>query len=146
MPAPTKGPRLGGGAAHEKLILSNTDLDILRNGLDRQGRIWSWFRLRDGLVTAVFDNEVGPIETWSYTTDNTDAPLRTELELLIGEGEALKFLAREFPKGSAASYIEQRSRMMGTERIGDKSTTVTSIIAKELAEKYHDFTRQLQAA
>jgi len=132
--------------AHEKLNLSNTDLEILRNGLDRQGRIWSWFRLRDGLVTAVFDNEVGPIETWCYTTDDTDAPLRNELELLIGETEAVKWLAREFPKGSAGSYIEQRNRLMGTERVGDKSTTVTSIIAKELAEKYHDFTRQLQAA
>lgn len=132
--------------AHKKLNLSETDLDILRNGLDRQGRIWSWFRLRDGEVTAVFDNEVGPIETWCYTTDDTDAPLRNELELLIGEKEALKFLAREFPKGSAASYIEQRSRMMGSERVGDKTTTITSIIAKELAERYHEFTRQLHAA
>jgi intracellular multiplication protein IcmB len=132
--------------AHDKLNLSETDLDILRNGLDRQGRIWSWFRLRDGLVTAVFDNEVGPVETWCYTTDDTDAPLRNELELLIGEGEALKFLAREFPKGSAASYLDQRSRMMGTERVGDRSTTITSIVAKELAEKYHDSNRQLQAA
>lgn len=132
--------------AHDKLNLSETDLDILRNGLDRQGRIWSWFRLRDGLVTAVFDNEVGPIETWCYTTDDTDAPLRNELELLIGEGEALKFLAREFPKGSAASYLDQRSRLMGTERVGDRSTTITSIVAKELAEKYHEFNRQLQAA
>lgn len=132
--------------AHKELALSNTDLDILRNGLDRVGRIWSWFRLRDGLVTAVFDNEVGPIETWCYTTDDTDAPLRNELELLIGEGEALRYLAREFPKGSAASYIEQRSRIMGTERVGDKTTTITSIIARELAEKYHDSARQLHAA
>ena len=89
---------------------------------------------------------MGPIETWCYTTDDTDAPLRNELELLIGETEAVKFLAREFPKGSAGSYIEQRNRMMGTERVGDKSTTVTSIIAKELAEKYHEFSRELQAA
>lgn len=131
--------------AHEKLNLSNTDLEILRNGLDRQGRIWSWFRLRDGMVTAVFDNEVGPIEAWCYTTDDTDAPLRNELEILIGENESVKFLASEFPKGSAGSYIEQRSRLMGTERVGDKSTTVTSILAKELAEKYHEFARQQQA-
>lgn len=132
--------------AAEQLALSNTDLDILRNGLDRQGRIWSWFRLRDGQVTAVFDNEVGPIETWCYTTDDTDAPLRNELEILIGETEALKFLAREFPKGSAASYLEQRSRMMGTERVGDRATTITSIVAAELAQKYHEDARQLHAA
>lgn len=132
--------------AKEKLGLSNTDLDILRNGLDRQGRIWSYFRLRDGQVTAVFDNEVGPIETWCYTTDDTDAPLRNELEHLIGETEALKFLAREFPTGSAASYLEQRSRMMGAERVGDRATTITSIVAAELAEKYNEDARQQHAA
>lgn len=132
--------------AQDALGLTNTDLDILRNGLDRVGRIWSWFRLRDGMVTAVFDNEVGPIETWCYTTDDTDAPLRNELELLIGEREALQCLAREFPKGSAASYIEQRSRIMGTERVGDRTTTITSIIAKEIAERYHQSARELQAA
>jgi len=132
--------------AADKLALSNTDLDILRNGLDRQGRIWSWFRLRDGQVTAVFDNEVGPIETWCYTTDDTDSPLRNELEELIGETEALKYLAREFPKGSAASYLEQRSRMMGTQRVGDRATTITSIVAAELATKYHEDVRLLHAA
>lgn len=132
--------------ARDQLALSDTDLDILRNGLDRQGRIWAWFRLKDGMVTAVFDNEVGPIETWCYTTDDTDAPLRTELETLIGEGPAIELLAREFPKGSAAGYIEQRARLMGTQRIGDKATTLTSILARELAEKYHDQARQFHSA
>lgn len=122
--------------AAEKLNLSATDLEILRNGLDRQGRIWAWFRLRDGMVTAVFDNEVGPIETWCYTTDDTDSPLRNELEPLIGETEAIKLLAKEFPTGSASSYIMQRNRSMGTERIGDKRTTVTSVIASELSDRY----------
>lgn len=128
--------------AKEKLGLSDTDLDILREGLDRTGRIWSWFRLRDGMVTAVFDNEVGPIETWCYTTDDNDAPLRTELEALIGETEAVKYLAKVFPTGSAASNLEQRRRTMGTERMGDKTATVTSIVAKELADRYTDELRR----
>mgnify|MGYP000392023048 CR=1 FL=1 len=65
---------------------------------------------------------------------------------MIGETEALKFLAREFPKGSAASYLEQRSRMMGTERVGDRATTITSIVASELAQKYHEDARLHHAA
>lgn len=127
--------------AQQKLSLSATDLDILRNGLDRQGRIWAWFKLRDGMVTAVIDNEVGPIETWCYTTDPSDAPLRNELENLLGETEAVHFLAREYPNGSAASYLEQRNRLMSSQRVGDRSETVTSLVATELAEKYNQSRR-----
>jgi intracellular multiplication protein IcmB len=134
--------------AHKELALSTTDLDILRNGLDRQGRIWLWFRLRDGMVTAVVDNEVGPIEAWCYTTDDNDSPLRAEMEERIGETEAMKFLAKEFPTGSAASYLEQRRRQQGAERQGEKTATITSIVADELAGKYHESLRKghLQAA
>ncbi len=128
--------------AHKELALSATDLDILRNGLDRQGRIWLWFRLRDGMVTAVVDNEVGPIEAWCYTTDDNDSPLRAEMEERVGETEAVKFLAKEFPTGSAASYLEQRRRHQGAERQGEKMATITSIVADELAGKYHETLRK----
>lgn len=127
--------------AKEKLNLSNTDYELLQTGLDRIGRIWAWFRLRDGLVTAIFDNEVGPVESWCYTTDDKDAPLRNELESLIGESEAIALLAREFPTGSAGDYLDSRSRTMSQDRMGDRSTTLTSIVAAELAEKYHESLR-----
>ena len=133
---------VGKGSATEnselvkKLNLSDTDADILDNGLDTIGRFFAYFNLRDGPVTALLQNEVGPLEAWCYTTDDTDAPLRAQLEELIGESEAIMFLAREFPTGSASAYLSKRSRAMSNQRQGGGTETITSIVAKELAEKY----------
>lgn len=124
--------------AQKTLGLSDTDLDILETGLDRLGRIWAWFKLRDGPVTAVLNNAVGPLETWCYTTDDKDSPLRNELEHLIGETEAVVMLSSEFPTGSAAAYLDRRSHEMADEVIGIKGETVTSIVARELARKFNE--------
>lgn len=139
---------VGKGSADEnkgivgKLNLSDTDADILDNGLDSIGRFFAYFNLRDGPVTALLQNEVGPLEAWCYTTDDTDAPLRAQLEELIGETDAIRFLANEFPTGSASSYISKRSRAMSAQRHGGGTETITSIIAKELAEKYFSHMRK----
>jgi intracellular multiplication protein IcmB len=121
----------------EKLGLSDTDLSILQDDLTTVGRLWAWFKLRSGPVTAVLNNSVGPLETWCYTTDDKDSPLRDELERLIGETEAVTLLAKQFPSGSAADVLDRRSRAMG-DRSGTQTETVTSILAAELAAKFYE--------
>lgn len=135
--APTPGQNK---KLQEKLDLSDTDLDILNNGLNQMGRIWAYFKLRDGPVTAVLNNEVGPLETWCYTTDDKDAPLRNELEQLIGETEAVTLLAKEFPTGSAGAYLDSRSRATSAEFTGEK-ISMTTTVARELARKYNEALR-----
>ena len=39
MPKPTKGPRLGGGPAHERLLLANLAADLVYAGLDPRIRV-----------------------------------------------------------------------------------------------------------
>lgn len=123
------------------LGLSDTDFEILEGELNRIGRIWAWFKLRDGQVTALLNNEVGPLETWCYTTDDKDTPLRNALTDLIGETAAVLLLAEEFPSGSAATYLDRRSRSMSAEQSSQSGVTVTSIVAQELAAKFNERAR-----
>jgi intracellular multiplication protein IcmB len=124
----------------QQLDLSDTDFDVLRNDLDRMGRIWVWFRLRDGMVTATLDNDVGPLESWCYTTDDKDAPLRNELAQLIGERDAMRMLAKTYPTGSAAGDLDKRARQMaasGGAANAETGKTVTSLLARELSERFY---------
>lgn len=130
--------------AAAKLGLSDTDLDILQNEITVTGRVWAYFKLRDGPVTALLNNNVGPLETWCYTTDDRDAPLRQELEDEIGETEAILMLAREFPTGSAGSYLDTRSRERGVDHGAGR--TITAVVAEELTAKYHEAVRKGEEA
>lgn len=116
--------------------LTETELEVLKDDLDRLGRFWVWFKLRDGQVTALLDNEVGPLEAWCYTTDDKDSPLRSELEELIGERDAIITLAREFPEGTAANELEERAKKMKDSPSGSAGASVTTMLARELAERW----------
>lgn len=118
------------------LGLSNTDFELLEEGLNQTGRFWAWFNLTDGPVTAILNNDVGGFEHWCYTTDDTDAPLRAQLESLIGETPAIDILAKEYPSGSAKAYIEARARDVQAESSEKKNETVIAAVARELATKY----------
>lgn len=127
-----------------ELDLTDTDMNILKQGLDKIGRFWAWFRLREGPVTAVLNNDVGPLETWCYTTDDKDAPLRDELERLIGETEAVTYLAETFPTGSAATYLDRRSIELASDSAKAAAAgTVTAMVARELAHQYHENKRKV---
>jgi len=121
----------------ETFDLSGTDLEVLKDGLDRLGRFWAWFKLRDGQVTALLDNEVGPLESWCYTTDDKDSPLRAELEEILGEQDAIVMLARTYPTGTAAADIEKRSQKLKDAPAGTKTESVTTMLARELAERFY---------
>jgi intracellular multiplication protein IcmB len=134
----------------ERLGLSDTDFEILTTDLDRVGKFWAWFKLNDGDVTALLQNDVGPFEAWCYTTNDKDAPIRNGLEDVIGERDALTFLARVFPGGTAASMIDQYSRQArraqgeGAFDEDEQAKTVTAQIVRDLVKRFEE--EQSQAA
>lgn len=120
------------------LGLSQSEIETLDTGIDQVGKIFAWFKLRDGNTTALLLNDVGPLEMWCYTTDDKDAPLRNELIELIGERPALRLLAKTFHTGRATAFLAKRAREMGVKSgDGDEMATVSAAVAREMAAAYN---------
>lgn len=50
---------------------------------------------------------LGPIEIWAYSTTPTDVSLRKRMSARIGLGNALRVLAKAYPRGSAQADIQK---------------------------------------
>ena len=66
------------------------------------------FATKQGMNTQLLTCTIGPIELWAFSTTAEDAKLRNNLYRRIGPAKARQVLARLFPSGSAAKYIENR--------------------------------------
>ncbi len=66
------------------------------------------FATKYGVNTQLITSTIGPIELWAFNTSSDDVRIRNQLYKLFGAKEARKFLAKQFPSGSASSFIEQK--------------------------------------
>lgn len=76
---------------------------------------------------------LGPVEIWAYSTTKEDVLLRKKAVEKVGLNNALRILAREFPGGSAKSYIESRNTLSND----DNEESLYKIIINELIDKHH---------
>ncbi len=81
-------------------------------------------------------NSIGPIELWALSTTPADTALRDRLYAKLGFSEALRRLARIFPRGSAQKEIERRKsdRLTPGELDAKAENSVVDELARELTD------------
>ncbi len=90
------------------------------------------YKTKAGTITQILTNTAGALEMWAYSSTQQDTALRSALYDRIGSMAARSILAKEFPLGTAAAYIEAKER---DATIND-SKSVVQQIADKLARKY----------
>lgn len=113
--------------------LSDSAIEALARDVHGPGKFLAWHQTKSGIVTQVLHNAPGAIELWAFSTTAKDAGLRRRLYKAMPPARARRILAREFPSGSATTYLETRQLQQG----GDDEN-ILEIVARELMLKYKD--------
>ncbi|HGK7310988.1 MULTISPECIES: ATP-binding protein [Aeromonas] len=141
------------GAVSEKNIeeitthigLSKSEEDLLRgnflHGPKKEGASLLYkFDTKDGKFSQFLRFSVGPIELWGYSTTNQDRIIRQHLYDAIGRKDALRYLAKKFPTGTAMKEIERRMfSRVDEDELFDEDTRraqVATILARDLLMAY----------
>lgn len=80
---------------------------------------------------------LGPTEIWAYSTTPTDVSLRRRLSERVGLGNALRVLAKAYPKGSAQADIQ---KILGNNaadlEVDDKNLTMFDVLVDRLMKDH----------
>lgn len=120
----------------ETFDLSDSETQAIARECTRPGRLFAMFKTNKGLLSQILNTRVGPIEAWAYTTNGKDAPIRDALYARVGTKKALQFLAKEFPAGSAAGYIDKLRQTMG-ENQSDEG--ITALVLSKMEQRLQEF-------
>lgn len=128
--------------AKDMFGLSDSAIAALQRDVRGHGRFLVWHQTKSGVVTQVLHNAPGAIELWAFSTTAKDVGLRRRLYKRMSPALARKILAKEFPSGSAAQYMEARQAEQGA----TDDENVIDTVANELIVKYHLETQMEHAA
>jgi len=112
--------------------LSASAMQALERDVRGHGKFLVWHQIKTGVVTQVLHNAPGAIELWAFSTTAKDAGLRRRLYEKLSPPLARKILAKEFPTGSAVTYMEALQK----EQKSDDDESVIDTVVKELILKY----------
>lgn len=116
--------------------LSDSEIQAITRECTRPGKLFAMFRTSKGMLSQILNTRPGPVEGWAYTTNGKDTPIRNALYSRFGTKKTLLFLAKEFPDGSAASYLDRLRLNMGQETSDDG---ITAMVLKKLEPKILEF-------
>lgn len=112
--------------------LSNSAMAALQRDVRGAGRFLVWHQTKSGVVTQVLHNAPGAIELWAFSTTAKDVGLRRRLYRRASPAVARRILAKEFPSGTAAQYLESRQAEQGAR---DDENIIDTVV-HELVVKY----------
>lgn len=115
--------------------LSDSEIQAIVRECTRPGKLFAMFRTNKGMLSQILNTKPGPIEAWAYTTNGKDTPIRNALYEKYGVKNTLRFLAKEFPTGSAAAFIEKIRQSMGDEFSEDG---ITAMVLKKIEPRFHE--------
>jgi intracellular multiplication protein IcmB len=119
----------------ERFALTEASAKIVHHRLTGPGRDGAPFLIVMRAEQVHFEqfliNSLGPVELWALSTTPGDAALRNRLYDRVGFGEALRRLAKIFPRGSASDEIERRTRALLRE--GDVQDRIEAGVVENLA-------------
>jgi intracellular multiplication protein IcmB len=115
--------------------LSDSEVQAIVRECTRPGKLFAMFKTNKGMLSQILNTRPGPVESWAYTTNGKDTPIRNALYERYGVKKTLLFLAREFPGGSANAFIEKIRQTMGDEFSDDG---ITAMVLKKLEPKLHE--------
>ena len=135
--------RAGDGEADEiikRFNLNQASADVIRYRLNGPGPdgapFLAIFTANNARYEQMLVNSLGPIELWALSTTPADTALRNRLYDAVGFGEALRRLARVFPRGSAAKDIERRKA--DRLKLGELDARAEDGVVDELARELID--------
>ena len=123
-------------ALQETFGLSDSETNAITTECTGPGRLFAYFKTQVGTLSQVLHTTVGPIESWAFNSSAADSPIRDAMYELIGEREALTFLARRFPTGTARFYIAEYKQAMGSKNGAVSDEGITKAIVRKLYEEY----------
>ncbi|WP_241667012.1 ATP-binding protein [Roseomonas nepalensis] len=124
----------------ERFGLSTASADVVRYALNGPGPKGAPFlavlQAGGAKYEQMLMNFLGPVELWALSTTPGDTALRNRLYAAVGFSEALRRLARVFPRGSAVNEIDRRKN----ERLkrGELDTRAEAGVVDELAAEMTD--------
>jgi intracellular multiplication protein IcmB len=96
----------------ERFNLSEASAGVVRYALNGPGEGGAPFlailQVAEEKYEQMLVNSLGPVELWAFSTTPGDTALRNRLYAKVGSSEALRRLAKIFPRGSAMREIERR--------------------------------------
>jgi len=101
--------------------------------------ILAMFSTKQGVATQLVTLTLGPIELWAFSTTTEDYLLRNQLYAQIGPKESRKVLARIFPSGSAASFLQRRAekiKQAGEKIDADKQKGLVDELVEQIITEY----------
>ncbi|SHH50539.1 ATP-binding protein [Ferrimonas marina] len=107
----------------------------LMRGITKEGSDFlALYRVKNvnDFVQQVLMLTLGPMEAWAYCTTKGERELRNELSKLLGLGNALKIMAKEFPTVSAGQYLQHFKE----QAVYTDEDNIYALAARELAEKH----------
>lgn len=116
--------------------LSDSEVQAIVRECTAPGKLFAIFRTSKGTLSQILHTRPGPVEKWAYSTNAADAPIRDALYEICGTKNTLRFLAKEFPTGSARPYIDGLRMSMSTGKDGDG---ITAIVLQKLDSKLRAF-------
>ncbi len=123
--------------------LSDSATDGLRNFVRGPGpggaTILAMFSTKMGVTTQLVTLTLGPVELWAFSTTTEDYLLRNKLYVALGPKEARQVLARIFPGGSAAKFLQKRAEKVkeaGEKLDKEKEKSLVDDLAEEILEEY----------
>ena len=128
--------------AKDMFGLSDSAISALQRDVRGAGKFLAWHQTKSGVVTQILHNAPGAIELWAFSTTAKDVGLRRRLYKRMAPALARKILAKEFPSGTAAQYIEARQAEQGAR----DDENILDTVANELIVKYHLHTQKERAA
>lgn len=125
----------------ETFDLTNSEIETIMRECTSPGKFFGLFRTSEGMISQMLYTKPGMLERWAYTTSAADMALRNALYEKIGVKNALGFLARQFPGGSARLYIEN---MLNASKIQvEDEAGVTSMVLGRLADKIEAYMHEV---
>lgn len=118
--------------AQKMFGLSNSAMTALQRDVRGAGKFLVWHQTKSGVVTQILHNAPGAIELWAFSTTAKDVGLRRRLYKRTSPATARKILAKEFPSGTAAQYLEGRQAEQGAR----DDDNIIDAVANELVVKY----------